>query len=606
MLKRRFSDPAGFALLLALTYALLAPANTWAQDWNALLQQTYTARKQGNMAQARQLSQSLLQKAEVAKQTEVMGFMLSQLGYLALTEKQYPQAQQYLERAYTIQKAQYTADHGSLFQTMVLLCDAYYQDDEFDAALQWMDRVQAVPGKPEALGQGKAHAMLLKGVILTNRKEYDAARQALQLVLIPVTMTDPQLRQALAEEQKEADNILARLDRQAQAQTDALATAGRLLGTQALQATTAHDVVSQLLKRAREAMDRKQFEQARPLALEALKLAEQQDSPPQIVNTLACLGTIHFNSAQYPDAVDAFGRILSYETQPGLLEPELQVWTRRNLADALYRLRRFPDALAQYQELSRLTAQQTSIDTELQGIMAIRTKEIREMDQGPDYFDLMGFPRTRWHDKTRTIRIYVKPGDKLPDWNARYLELLREAFAEWQVVLDDRLTFEFLPKKKNADVLIAWQKKATPQRGQKGAELMGYNTREVLDNRHLIRSDIDLALHDMQDRPISEAVLKSIMLHEIGHMLGLEHSNNPNDLMYVSVDAELLKEALIISERDQATLRKLYASRADITNPPEVPLTKAETHLQDLYDRQHPWMSGNPDGMMWSPFNIRR
>ena len=61
-----------------------------------------------------------------------------------------------------------------------------------------------------------------------------------------------------------------------------------------------------------------------------------------------------------------------------------------------------------------------------------------------------------------------------------------------------------------------------------------------------------IALHDSVGRTLPPTVVAGIVRHEVGHALGLNHSNDPSSVMY--------REAatMTMSASDRATLRLLY------------------------------------------------
>jgi hypothetical protein len=64
---------------------------------------------------------------------------------------------------------------------------------------------------------------------------------------------------------------------------------------------------------------------------------------------------------------------------------------------------------------------------------------------------------------------------------------------------------------------------------------------------------LTLATHTFGGQLLSPDAVQTVALHEIGHLLGLGHSDDPRDVMYPSTEVHDL------TLRDRATAQLLYA-----------------------------------------------
>lgn len=144
------------------------------------------------------------------------------------------------------------------------------------------------------------------------------------------------------------------------------------------------------------------------------------------------------------------------------------------------------------------------------------------------------------------ISIYPANADSI----GNYLDDLKYAIKEWQDGSSGLVAFEIVDKPDGADILLSWSNKIEEyyrEHPMGMAELHRINQEKYY-------VEMQICLRDpITGKPLSNDQMKIVLLHEIGHAIGLwGHSKDKNDVMYYASDK------LHLSENDISTVKTLY------------------------------------------------
>jgi hypothetical protein len=152
----------------------------------------------------------------------------------------------------------------------------------------------------------------------------------------------------------------------------------------------------------------------------------------------------------------------------------------------------------------------------------------------------------RWPERIENpLRIWVQSADKLPGWDPGYPDRVREAFDTWSLT-GVPIKFTYVRDSVDADVVVVWVDRF--ETAITGRTLLSRDR-----NWWITSGSIALALHHTGGEGLDQKAIHAIALHEVGHLLGLDHCADTANIMTPKVRVREL------SDQDRATMKLLYS-----------------------------------------------
>ncbi len=174
-----------------------------------------------------------------------------------------------------------------------------------------------------------------------------------------------------------------------------------------------------------------------------------------------------------------------------------------------------------------------------------------------NYFKIEEDGNTLWNGKhwdfgDYPLKVYVKKSTS-KNFKSKYSDYVDYAFKVWEAS-DERIKFVHTKSSSNADIIITFETNLMEKYNENYLGLTDY---ELGNNNNITRSFVEISLLKFDDKKISDGEIKSTIIHELGHALGLGHSKNYADLMYpyISEDSSDKLNFVELSTGDMEAIR---------------------------------------------------
>ena len=176
-------------------------------------------------------------------------------------------------------------------------------------------------------------------------------------------------------------------------------------------------------------------------------------------------------------------------------------------------------------------------------------RRVRDGEAGTyigDILRLRDSSLARWPDRSGVpLTVWIQPRSAVKDFTPSYVEHVRAAFQEWGA-LRLPVRFTFVEDSADAEVHVNWIDHFN--------EPISGRTRWSRDDAWVITdANITLAMHHNRGELLDEDAMRAMAMHEVGHLLGLDHTTDSLSIMAPRVRVRELSDA------DRATIRLVYS-----------------------------------------------
>jgi hypothetical protein len=150
----------------------------------------------------------------------------------------------------------------------------------------------------------------------------------------------------------------------------------------------------------------------------------------------------------------------------------------------------------------------------------------------------------RWRERSlEPMRVWIEPSP-LPGFQPAFAREVEQAFEAWARI-GLPFVFTYVRDSARAEVHVTWVDRFE-------GRMTGRTRWRHDEHGWITAADVQLALHLPDGRPVVQDGVRAVALHEVGHLIGLDHPEDETSVMSAQVYVTEMSEA------DRRTARLVY------------------------------------------------
>lgn len=184
-----------------------------------------------------------------------------------------------------------------------------------------------------------------------------------------------------------------------------------------------------------------------------------------------------------------------------------------------------------------------------------------------DYLQHMDCTERKWDKEHLPVKVFISSGQGVFGYRKNFDGFIKRSFDMWVQATDKKIGYKLVKNKEDANIVVVWTAGGLPHtHDHLNVETAGL-TRINTCNGTIKDAVVSIRTVDPFDskRVLDDGECASVCIHEVGHSLGLGHSNCVTDVMYFRSAAV---QTGLPTSRDKATMARLYSTYPSLAYVP--------------------------------------